>query len=144
MCRLPKQHFRTFENIGIVTATIIDPQVIPVLPDTQFWIIGLFYNIERVLVPGSGGVIGRGNSHQHVVICMTKGELPNNPAVGLFIIEDGRVAVIIGGTGDAGKQGVQGGRACQKGSGLVINGIGHIDHLHIMVRACRSVAVGRI
>ena len=150
------QHLRAVEDehprpAPVVAVELVVGHVVAIRPDPEVRVVvHLRVGHDEVIeVPRPGGVGGLGDGDDLVAGGHADDELADHPAVGQVIVEHDGVAVVGGGggRGEAGRrvQAAHQERGHQVGPRhLVVDAHAQVDHLHIVVQADVTVAVGRV
>ena len=148
---LAAQHGGAVVSTGIgadkvVAVEHVEGFVVGVGPDAHLGIVVEVGVLERVAIPGAGGV-GRDRDGDALHVgAGGDGELAHHPAVGELVVGDDGIAVVVelAAAAEAGPQRIGRDRAGdERAVGLVKDGEVGVDPLHILRCADRAVGVGR-
>ena len=147
--RIADQHLRAIECEGAaveLAAEDVRRHVVRIRPHAELRVVGKVGVADRKLVlePGAGRIVGDRDRDALRERPLDR-ELAHQPAIGLFVVLDDRVAVIRG-LADAAQpleHRVAGKRAQQQRSGLVVHRPDRVDVFDVVIGADVAVVVGR-
>ncbi len=120
-----------------------------VIDDAVLWVVVETVAVEGELiaVPGGSGIAGlrHCDALRERAEVVGKGELARQPAVSGIVVEDDRVALVVGlaVAADSVPDRVRRERCLHNIAVLVVDRGQQVDHLHVVVRPHRAVGVGR-
>ena len=147
--RIAGDHLGAVEGVSAAVesgAEEVRGHVVGVRPDAELRVVGEIVADEEVVqIPGARGVTGLGNRKALVGVGPGNAELRREPAIGLAVVLDDRVAVIrrLAHAPETLKERVSGKRAEQQGAGLVVDRPDRVDVHHELVLAHVAVDIGR-
>ena len=125
----------------------VDGQVVAVRPDAELGVVGevRVAPVEPVSVVRAGRVTAGRDGHAHHVRQRGDRELSHEPAVGDLVIEDRRVAVVVGlaATSESAPDGFDRNRSIDRRTALIEDREIGVDDLEVVVGSGRAVGVRR-